>query len=631
MASYSLSHTAYVKIFLHAAKHPHKQVNGVLLGKLSSGIVEICDVIPLLHRWTSLSPMMEIGLDLARGHAESLGLSLVGYYQASERIGDTALAPVGERVAQQIHNQFKDAIAFVIDGDVIGSGDAALIPYLPQPSSTSWRPCTFDPPAFTSGSKITLVNPDSPSRAVALVRDNRLHQQFGDFDDHLEDVTIDWLRNIVDGRGIITRLSPVTDPDAIEYVKQNSTVRTLPPGSFLVPTFCDLHLHAPQFMYQGTGLDLPLMQWLDNYAYKAEEALDARPDLARNVYKRLAQRLIEVGTGAVLFFGTIKSETNLILADAMQTAGVRAFVGKLSMDISSRETYRESSATDSLSSARDFIDRCRNSIVTLPPHRRLIEPVITPRFVPTCSNDLLQGLGELSGEKAVRVQSHLAEAYDEVKWVKDERHMDDIEVFEKYALLREGTVQAHCTFLDTPALSLMAQRKAAVAHCPLSNIYFSEKPFPLREALDGGVMIGLGTDIAGGYSIDIMNSMRHAVAVSRMREGTRLLEAVSADVEKGGAGSSLAITWKESLYLATRGGARALGLKEVGEFRIGAPLDAQEIFVYDFETSTGVGSLDFFDDQPLSAGVTMDMIEKWWCMGDIRNRVGMWLQGRKLI
>ncbi|KAH0832073.1 hypothetical protein J3R83DRAFT_12981 [Lanmaoa asiatica] len=107
MVSYSILHKAYVKIFLHAAKHPHRQVNGVLLGKLASDVVIIQDVVPLLHHWTSLSPMMEIGLDLARGHAESLNLSLVGYYQACEIIDDTALAPVGERVAEQIRGQFK--------------------------------------------------------------------------------------------------------------------------------------------------------------------------------------------------------------------------------------------------------------------------------------------------------------------------------------------------------------------------------------------------------------------------------------------------------------------------------------------------------------------------------------------
>lgn len=116
-----------------------------------------------------------------------------------------------------------------------------------------------------------------------------------------------------------------------------------------------------------------------------------------------------------------------------------------------------------------------------------------------------------------------------------------------------------------------------MAHCPLSNAYFSEKSFRLREALDLGVMVGLGTDIAGGYSTDIMNSMRHAVATSRTRQGARFMQTIQkATEENKDKTHSLAVTWMESLYLATRGGALALGLKDVGEFKLGARFDAQE-------------------------------------------------------
>lgn len=90
---------------------------------------------------------------------------------------------------------------------------------------------------------------------------------------------------------------------------KSATLVELPPGSFLLPTFCDLHLHAPQYLYQGTGLHLPLMEWLNQYAFQAEERLDSDPVLARKVYQRLAERLVETGTGATLFFGTIKEET----------------------------------------------------------------------------------------------------------------------------------------------------------------------------------------------------------------------------------------------------------------------------------------------------------------------------------
>lgn len=140
-------------------------------------------------------------------------------------------------------------------------------------------------------------------------------------------------------------------------------------------------------------------------------------------------------------------------------------------------------------------------------------------------------------------------------------------------LLTPHTVQAHCTFLTPADLARLAARRTAVAHCPLSNAYFSALPFPLREALTLGVRVGLGTDIAGGYSADIMNAMRQTVVVARMREGARIVEAKE-EVKEGA--ESLAVDWRDALYLATRGGALALGLPAAsGTFAVGAPFDAQ--------------------------------------------------------
>ncbi|KAJ7245036.1 hypothetical protein B0H12DRAFT_1022109 [Mycena haematopus] len=428
--------------------------------------------------------------------------------------------------------------------------------------------------------------------------------------------------------GVITHFQPAQLPESQTVLQESLPCVTLPPGTLILPNFVDLHLHAAQFMYQGNGLDLPLMQWLNEYAFKAEERLDEDPALARRVYTRLARRLIANGTGTVLLFGTIKQETNLILAEAMQAAGVRAFVGKLSMDISTRPSYKEASAETSLQAAQSFVEKCRALTESLPSHKRLVEPVLTPRFVPTCSDELLVGLGKISATENLKIQSHLAEAFDQVEYVRKERGAEDMEVFDRSGLLTTRTIQAHCTFLDVPSLEHVHSRGTAIAHCPLSNSYFSAEPFRLREALDEGVKVGLGTDIAGGYSLDLMSSMRHAVSVSRMRQGSRQMIAEPGSDEK-----SLAIDWMESLYLATKGGAAALGLT-TGVFGVGLPFDAQEIRLFDSPSRMGVGALDFFD---LESGVsdnaetlTVDMVEKWWCLGDARNRVGMWVQGAKL-
>lgn len=111
-------------------------------------------------------------------------------------------------------------------------------------------------------------------------------------------------------QGFITHVGPALSAGSQSLIVDSTEeVLSISTGSFLLPTFCDLHLHAPQFMYQGNGLDLPLMQWLDRYTFKAEESLDNDVTLARSVYEHLARRLIELGTGAVLLFGTIKEET----------------------------------------------------------------------------------------------------------------------------------------------------------------------------------------------------------------------------------------------------------------------------------------------------------------------------------
>lgn len=112
----------------------------------------------------------------------------------------------------------------------------------------------------------------------------------------------------VDHKGYIEHLAEASHAESLLMLARDQPI-FLPKGSFLLPTFCDLHLHAPQYLYQGTGLHLPLMEWLNKYAFEAEDRLDADSQLAMKVYRRLAGRLVEHGTGAVLLFGTIRTET----------------------------------------------------------------------------------------------------------------------------------------------------------------------------------------------------------------------------------------------------------------------------------------------------------------------------------
>lgn len=146
--------------------------------------------------------------------------------------------------------------------------------------------------------------------------------------------------------------------------------------------------------------------------------------------------------------------------------------------------------------------------------------------------------------------------------------------------MTDKTIQAHCTFADEADLVHLAHRGTSVAHCPLSNCYFSTRPYPLREALDVGVKVGLGTDIAGGYRLDILSAMRMAVIVAKMRENSRQeVQAKLVHASITGENKSLEVSWIESLYLATTGGMIALGIIEHGDshpFQAGRPFDVQQ-------------------------------------------------------
>lgn len=431
----------------------------------------------------------------------------------------------------------------------------------------------------------------------------------------------------VDSEGFITHFLSSRTEEASELLARDRSaeIHELPKQSFMLPTFCDLHLHAPQMLYLGTGNNLPLMSWLEKHAYQAEEKLDSDPILAETVYKRLAQRLADHGTGAVLMFGTIKVESNLILAKVFQEKGIRAFIGKLSMDISPRATYRED-PLQAPEAAREFVNECTKLVADLPIHKRFIHPVITPRFIPTSSPGLLSKLGAIAKEDNLMIQSHMAESKDEVETVQNLYKAKDIDVFNEHNLLTSKTVQAHCTFADKSDLAQLAQCGTSVSHCPLSNCFFSTRPYPLREALDAGVKVGLGTDVAGGYRLDMMSTMRMAVVIASMRENDRQNMIAKGEIIEET--DSLKVTWIESLYLATTGGMIALGIIEKGKhpFQVGVPFDAQQINVYDGSSNVGIGELDFFEAN--NDGVTEDVVEKWWSLGDTRNRGPMYIQGR---
>ncbi|KAI5480674.1 guanine deaminase [Pseudohyphozyma bogoriensis] len=434
---------------------------------------------------------------------------------------------------------------------------------------------------------------------------------------HNLEILENWLV-AVDENGCIT-LSEAATTDAAQKVlaeakETGATVVEMDRMSFVLPGFVDTHIHAPQYMNAGTALDKPLMEWLAHYTFSSESRIDADPSgLGERVYGKLVERLVEGGTTAASVFGTLTVAANMVLAKAFQNAGIRGQIGKVAMDLNGIDTYIETT-NESLSRSAAFIASMTTYMAQFPAHLQLVQPVLTPRFVPTCSKPLLLGIAELARTTGTRIQSHMCEAVDQVEWSKSMWDgKSDVEVLDSLGLLTPLSLMAHCTHSTPANLALLSKRGTSVAHCPLSNVYFSpEQAFPLREAWKANVSVGLGSDISGGYQVTLGESMRWAVGVSRIRAGAQ------SDEEKEKEGSR-AITWREAIWLATRGGYESLGIN-AGSFEVGKSFDAQLIRLGGKESR-----VDIFDELP-----TEEFVEKWWCNGNEKDRVGVWVQGRRI-
>jgi guanine deaminase len=342
---------------------------------------------------------------------------------------------------------------------------------------------------------------------------------------------------------------------------------TLGSDQYLLPGLVDLHVHAPQWPQLGKALDLPLEQWLQAYTFPLE-ARYADPAYAQTVYESLVHGLLANGTTTALYFGTIHLPATQILADICLRRSQRALIGRVAMDDPEQcpAYYRDASAAVAEAETRAFI----SYVQSMPGNQAgLIKPVITPRFIPSCSDELLSRLGALARETGCHVQTHCSESDWEHRFVLDRCGRTDTAALDGFGLLSRRTILAHGNFVGDDAIALIRTRGSGIAHCPLSNVYFSDAVFPLRKILQQGVHVGLGTDIAGGASPSILDNARHAVIASRLLESG--VDSAQERGQRGRPDSRIdAIT---AFWLATAGGGIALDLP-VGVFKEGFQFDA---------------------------------------------------------
>lgn len=321
----------------------------------------------------------------------------------------------------------------------------------------------------------------------------------------------------------------------------------------IVPGLVDLHIHAPQYTFRGTGMDLELMDWLQQQAFP-EEARFESLDYAERAYEIFARQLQKSATTRAVVFGTRHTPATEILMEKLERTGLKTFVGKVNMDRNAPKPLAEespaASAEDTLRWLEDIQGRFERT-----------KPILTPRFIPSCSRELLGKLGEIRQKYDLPVQSHLSENPGEIAQVErlfpEEKSYGHC--YERFGLLTENTIMAHCVYSKAEEVALLKERGVFVAHCPASNTNLASGIAPIRAYLDGGLRVGLGSDVAGGQTESIFRAITDAIQMSKLY--WRLVDSRCAP-----------LCFAEGFYLATLGGGAFFG--KVGSFEPGYEFDA---------------------------------------------------------
>ena len=325
-------------------------------------------------------------------------------------------------------------------------------------------------------------------------------------------------------------------------------------GKLILPGLVDLHVHASQYAYRGLGMDLELLQWLDANAFP-EEAKFADLEYAEKAYTIFTQQLLKSATTRASIFATLHRPATLLLTRLLEEAGLVCRVGKVNMDRNSPDYLREKSAEAAIAETRQWLEESADF--------SKCKPILTPRFTPSCTDELMAGLGELQREFKVPMQSHISENLSEIEWVKALCPNTAFygEAYSQFGLFggKCPTIMAHCVWSSPKERALMKKNGVFIAHCPQSNMNVSSGIAPIKSYLLEGQRLGLGSDVAGGAHLSIFRAMTDAIQCSKLR--WRMVDQ-----------SLPALTMPEALYMATKGGGEFFG--KVGSFEKGYEFDA---------------------------------------------------------
>ncbi|HBE9177806.1 guanine deaminase [Serratia fonticola] len=363
-------------------------------------------------------------------------------------------------------------------------------------------------------------------------------------------------------------------------------------GKMIVPGFVDTHIHYPQCEMVGAYGE-QLLDWLNKHTFPAEKRYNDL-EYAREMSAFFIKQLLRNGTTTALVFGTVHPESVEALFESARHINMRMIAGKVMMDRNAPD-YLLDTAESSYSQTKALIERWHNN-------GRLLY-AITPRFAPTSSPEQLEMVQRLRQEYPdVYLHTHLSENKDEVAWVKAlyPEHKNYLDVYHHYGMTGRKSVFAHCVHLEDAEWDCLYQTQSSIAFCPTSNLYLGSGLFNLPNAWRKKVRVGMGTDIGAGTTFNMLQTLNEAYKIMQL-QGYRL-------------------SAYEAFYLATLGGADALGLADtIGNFNLGKEAD----FVVLEPTATPLQQLRYDNSKTL-----MDKLFVMMTLGDDRSIYRTYVDGR---
>ena len=256
--------------------------------------------------------------------------------------------------------------------------------------------------------------------------------------------------------------------------------------ALIFPGMVDLHVHAPQYAFRGMCMDLELMDWLNRYTFPEEEKYENLA-YAQKAYGIFVDALKNSATTRSCIFATRHRPATELLMELMEESGLVSYVGKVNMDREASEALTEESADISAYTTFGWINGVKNKFANT-------KPILTPRFIPCCTDKLMEELREIQMAYGIPVQSHLSESKGEIDFVKFLRPENPFygDAYNEYDLFGKNddintdvkTVMAHCVWSTDEEVALMKANGVYVAHCPASNMNLTSGIAPIRKYMD---------------------------------------------------------------------------------------------------------------------------------------------------